>query len=86
VLLGANAYADKGKFITVDSIRKYWYMLFLVSVLVACVLSWIVPSWEGNITHLIVLAFTALIAWKLFTQLDRIEGKLDAILKKLSKD
>ena len=68
-----------------ETLRKYWFMVFLASVLVAYIAGWIVPAWEKEITRLVGVAFVGLVAWVLFDKLDRIEGKLDAILKKLNE-
>lgn len=68
------------------ALRKYWFMIFLGAVLVAYILAWLEPSWEKTITWMVTLAFVGLTAWTLFSQLARIEGKLDAILKKLNGD
>jgi lipoprotein signal peptidase len=66
------------------TLRKNWFMIFLGAVFVACILAWIVPSWKKELTELVAVAFVGLIAWYIGNQLDRIEGKLDAILKKLN--
>ena len=54
-----------------------------MTVLAAYILTWVEPSWKKDITRLVGLAFVGLVAWMLFDKLDRIEGKLDAIMKKL---
>lgn len=45
-----------------ETIRKYWFMIFLAAVLVACVLALLVPSWDKEITRLVSLAFVGLLA------------------------
>jgi hypothetical protein len=67
------------------TLRKYWFMIFLVFVLVAYIVTLVVPSWEREISTKVGLAFLLVVASYLANQLDRIEGKLDAVLKKLNK-
>jgi hypothetical protein len=68
------------------TIRKYWFMIFLGAVLVACVLAAIEPSWEPRIRFWVVGGFAVMIVYGIYDRLDHIEGKLNAILKKLSED
>lgn len=70
----------------IESVRKYWFMIFLVAVFVACILALIVPSWERDIAKMVAVTFACIVGWSLFNRLDRVEGKLDAILKKLDGD
>ncbi len=65
--------------------RRPWFVYFLIAILALCVVAQIVPSWKKEITGIITVAFVGLTAWGLFSQLDRVEGKLDAILKKLNE-
>jgi len=60
-------------------------MLFLVAVLAACLLSLIEPSWERDLAKAVAIGFGCVIAWSVFDRLERIEDKLDAVLKKLSE-
>jgi hypothetical protein len=62
-------------------LRKYWFMIFLGTVLIACILALLEPSWEPKIRMLVVGGFVVAFVSNAFYRLDRIEGKLDAILK-----
>jgi hypothetical protein len=64
--------------------RKYWFILFLATVFVACILALLEPSWERGIRTQVYIAVVVVIFWCATSQLSRIEGKLDAILKKLN--
>jgi hypothetical protein len=66
-------------------LRKYWFMYFLGFVLIVSVFALLVPSWEREAERLVGIAFTALFLWYLVDRLDRIESKLDAVLKKSSE-
>jgi hypothetical protein len=65
------------------AIRKYWFMLFLLAVLVAWGASLLEPSWEPGLRLWVSAGFAVAIVYGIYDRLERIEGKLDAILKKL---
>jgi len=67
------------------TLRKYWFVVFLASPSVAYVLAWIEPTWKKTLYHLMIFVLTGFVAWWVFGSLGRIEGKLDAILKKLGE-
>jgi hypothetical protein len=69
-----------------ESIRKYWYMLFLLAVLIACIASLLEPSWEPRLRLWVSAGFAVAIVYGIYERLERLEGKLDAILKKLNED
>jgi membrane protein implicated in regulation of membrane protease activity len=62
-------------------LRKYWFMLFISAVLVVCVLALLEPSWERQAEKIVSIAFSGLLLWYFADRLERIERKLDAILK-----
>jgi hypothetical protein len=66
-----------------ETLRKYWFLLFLAATPCAYVVTLVEPSWERPIEIVFLLAFTAIFLNYVLAQLNRIEGKLDAILKKL---
>jgi hypothetical protein len=61
-------------------------MLFLLAVLAAWVASLLEPSWEPNIRAWVIGGFVVAFVYGIYDRLDHIEGKLDAILKKLKDD
>jgi hypothetical protein len=65
------------------TVRKCWFMLFLAAVLGAYVFTLLEPSWEREVERIVSIAFGGLLLWYFVDRLDRVEGKLDAILKKL---
>jgi hypothetical protein len=67
-------------------LRKYWFMLFLATIPCVYVLTLIEPSWERPAEIAYSLAWVALCLNYVLRQWTRIEGKLDAILKKLDED
>jgi hypothetical protein len=68
-----------------STIRRYSLLILLASPSIAYVLAWVEPTWKETLYHLTIFALTGIVAWWIFTLLDRIEGKLDAILKKLNE-
>jgi hypothetical protein len=66
--------------------RKYGFMIFLAVVFWSCIVALLVPPWEKDIRILVSGAFAVMCLWYLLSQLSRIEGKLDVILKKLDGD
>jgi hypothetical protein len=64
-------------------LRKYWFMVFLLAMLVMCLIALVEPSWEREIRTQVSIGFAVVILWFFIDRLDRIESKLDAILKKL---
>jgi hypothetical protein len=65
-------------------IRKYWFMIFLGAVLVACILALLEPSWEPAIRMLVIGAFAVVFASNVIFRLERIEHKLDVLLSNRS--
>jgi hypothetical protein len=65
--------------------RKYWFMLFLSFVPCAYIVTLIEPSWERPAEIVFLLAGAAIFLNYVLGQLSRIEGKLDAVLKKLNE-
>jgi hypothetical protein len=63
-------------------LRKYWFSLFLGTILVASTFV-LEPSWDRAIERLVSIALAAWLLWYFVDRLNRIEGKLDALLKKL---
>lgn len=64
-------------------LRKYWFMIFLATVFVACIVALLEPSWEPTIRTWVIGGFVVALIYGIYDRLDRVEGKLDAILKKL---
>ena len=60
-------------------------MIFLAAVLVAYVFALLEPSWEPAIRTLVIGGFVIAFLYGIYDRLGRIEGKLDAILKKLGE-
>jgi len=54
--------------------------MIMVSVLVAYIVTLVVPPWEKELSTKVGIGFLLVVASYLTNQLDRIEGKLDAIL------
>jgi hypothetical protein len=67
-------------------IRKYWFVLFLLAVLIAWAFSLLEPSWEPKIRTWVIGGFAVALLYGVYDRLERIESKLDAVLKKLSGD
>ena len=67
------------------TLRKYWLLILLAFPSIAYILVWLEPTWKETLYHLTIFVLTGIVAWWVFGSLSRIEGKLDAILKKLSE-
>jgi len=80
-----SAYEDKGTSLNMGTIRKYWFMIFLASVLITWVVSLLEPSWEPELRLWVIGGFAVAIVYGIYDRLEHIEGKLNAILKKLNE-
>ena len=69
-----------------ESTHKYWFMIFLGAVLVACTVAMLEPSWEPAIRTWVIGGFAIAFVYGIYDRLDRVEGKLNAIIKTLDKD
>jgi hypothetical protein len=67
------------------TIRKYWFMLFLLIAIAAWIVSLLEPAWEHGLRLWVLGGFAVVFIYGIYDRLERIEGKLDAILKKLSE-
>ncbi len=63
-------------------IRKYYFMAFLAMCLLAFVAAFLEPAWEPALRKWMLFGFAAVLVCGVYDRLERIEGKLDAILKK----
>jgi hypothetical protein len=66
-------------------LRKYWFMILLLTVPCAYVATILEPSWERPIEKLYLIAWAVLTLHYILGKFESIEGKLDAILKKLNE-
>lgn len=66
-------------------LREYWLMLFLAAALIACIVALLEPSWEPTIRTWVIGGFAIAFVYGIYDRLERIEGKLKAILEKLDK-
>jgi CheY-like chemotaxis protein len=67
------------------TLRKYWLMIFLAAVLIACIVSLLEPSWKSTIADGVGAGFAIVLIFGIYDHLERIEGKLDATLKILNE-
>jgi hypothetical protein len=68
-----------------ETLRKYWFLLFLAATLIACVVALLEPSVEPTVRKWVIGGFAVAFIYGIYDRLDRVERKLDAILKKLSE-
>jgi hypothetical protein len=67
-----------------ETLSKYWFMLFLAATIVACIISLLEPSTEPTIRVWVIGGFAIAFIYGIYNRLDRIDSKLDTILKKLN--
>jgi len=54
--------------------------------IVVCVVALLEPSWEPTIRTWVIGGFAVAFIYGIYDRLERVEGKLDAILKKLDEE